>query len=99
MDFKKEIAKTLEKPTKLTKEEILSLLEVPPNQELGDYAFPCFNLSKSLKRSPLEIAKSLQTIKYPPTIKKIQAVGPYLNFFINKSNNNENKIFKIFIQN
>ncbi len=95
MDFKREIAKVLEKPTKLTQEEILGLLEVPPNTELGDYAFPCFNLSKSLKKSPIELAKSLQTIKYPITIKKIQAVGPYLNFFINKSTLAEETITKI----
>ena len=53
-----------------TREDIIELLkketnlddiplEKPPKPELGDYAFPCFSLSKQLKKSPAEIAKEL----------------------------------------
>jgi len=79
------IAKLLEKQTKLKKEEILSLLEIPPNQELGDFSFPCFKLASVLKKSPVEIAKNMaKEIKPKAEITKIEAKGPYINFFIER---------------
>ena len=76
MDFKKEIVKSLKKEIK---EEIN--LEVPPEPSLGDYAFPCFSLSKKLKKSPSEIALELKNKIKIPFIEKVTANGPYLNFF------------------
>ncbi len=80
-EFKQIIINLLKKKLKL--KEII--LEIPPNQEFGDYAFPCFSLAKIFKKSPIEIALQLEKIKLPKEIEKVQAVGPYLNFFINKS--------------
>ncbi len=60
-------------------------LEVPPNPELGDYAFPCFQLSKQFKKAPQQIAKEIAERFQPdPFIKEVRATGPYLNFFLNK---------------
>ncbi|MBU3940335.1 MAG: arginine--tRNA ligase [Nanoarchaeota archaeon] len=90
--FEQEIINLLKKETKL--KEIK--LEVPPDQSLGDFAFPCFQLSKKYKKNPIEIAKEL-TSKLKPTknIKEIKATGPYLNFFINKSKLTEDTIKQI----
>jgi len=90
--FEQEIIKLLKKETKL--KEIK--LEIPPDLNLGDYAFPCFQLSKQYKKNPVEIAKEL-TNKLKPTknIKDIKATGPYLNFFINKSKLTEDTIKQI----
>lgn len=83
--FKEGIIKLLSKETRLREQEIESLIEVPPNSELGDYAFPCFILSKKEKKSPDKIAEHLAgELKLPKEIEKIEAKGPYLNFFINK---------------
>ncbi|MFC1728108.1 arginine--tRNA ligase [Nanoarchaeota archaeon] len=61
-------------------------LEVPPDSSMGDYAFPCFALSKKFKKSPNEIAQDLaRKIKLSTLIKRIEIKGPYLNFFINKA--------------
>lgn len=64
--------------TNLTEEEILSLLEVPPKAEMGDAAFPCFSLAKSLKKAPVmiadEIAAGLQASGVDAT-----AAGAYVN--------------------
>ena len=79
MNIEKTIITLLKKHTKLKEVS----LEIPPDQKLGDYAFPCFELSKKLKKSPIEIAKWLENIKHSREIEKIIAVGPYLNFFIN----------------
>lgn len=79
MDFEKQLISVLKKETGL--KEIK--LELPPSSELGDYAFPCFELSKIKKKSPLLIAQELSTsIKKPIFISKLTANGPYLNFFL-----------------
>ncbi|MAE49350.1 arginine--tRNA ligase [Candidatus Pacearchaeota archaeon] len=82
--MKQMIIDLLAKETKLSKKEIENLLEVPPNPELGDYAFPCFALSKKLKKAPNKIAEDLAaTIKPPKEVERLETKGPYLNFFIN----------------
>lgn len=79
------IIQLLKKETKLGDKEIEKLLEIPPTPELGDYAFPCFILSKKEKKAPDKIAEHLaQKIKLPNEIEKIENKGPYLNFFLNK---------------
>lgn len=84
--MKEEIAKLLAKETSLREEEILSLLEAPASPELGDIAFPCFKLASILKKNPVQIAKELETkIKSIKGIEKIKAIGPYLNFFLEKT--------------
>ena len=81
-EFKEEIIKFLKKEAKLENAE----LEIPPNQEMGDFAFPCFALSKEWKKAPNEIAKELSQ-KFKPTqlVHEARAIGPYLNFFVNKN--------------
>ena len=57
----------------------------PPNVSFGDFAIGCFSLAKEFKKSPEEISKNLsEAIKPDEIIKEIQAVGPYVNFKINK---------------
>jgi len=84
--FREKIIQVLVKQTKLKKEEVADLIEVPPSLDMGDYAFPCFLLSKKLKKSPDKVAEQLaDKLKLPKDIEKVEVKGPYLNFFINKS--------------
>lgn len=92
MDFKHEIAKRIHEETKLGITEIESIIEIPPDHKLGDYAFPCFLLSKQLKKSPQNIALELQEKLTKINLKEdhkhfelIKNEGPYLNFFINRN--------------
>jgi arginyl-tRNA synthetase len=78
--FKKYVIKALEK-------EIgqfdVNLIEIPPISEFGDFSFPCFSLSKQLRKSPIEIAKELAIkLDKGKFIKKIEPFNAYLNFFI-----------------
>jgi arginyl-tRNA synthetase len=82
--MKKEIIKILSKETRLRPEQVEKLLETPPSDELGDFAFPCFILTKKEKKAPNEIAEMLAERLKIKNIEKIKASGPYLNFFINK---------------
>ena len=62
------------------------LLEVPQDSNNGDYAFPCFTLAREMKKSPAQIAQDLaSSFTLPKELEKIEARGPYLNFFVNRS--------------
>ena len=72
-------------------------LEIPPDSSLGDYAFPCFILAKTLKKNPVEIAKDLAgKIKVSGVVKEVKAVGPYINFFVDKTSVSSDVLSKIF---
>lgn len=67
------------------KEIFIPFIEHPPSISFGHYAFPCFSLSKELKKNPAQIAQELAQKFNPHSwIEKVQAQGPYLNFFLNK---------------
>jgi len=77
MKFKEQVISALAKATKLKKEQISELIEVPPDPKLGDLSLPCFKLSKQLKQDPKKIAANLAK-----KIKGAKATGPYINFFV-----------------
>ncbi|WP_211745864.1 arginine--tRNA ligase [Paenibacillus sp. Marseille-Q4541] len=78
------VAQILDLHLNLTVEEIENYLEHPPRPEMGDIAFPCFTLAKHLKKSPAVIAAELAaSIQHPEVT--VQAAGPYVNFFFNRS--------------
>lgn len=64
-----------------------SVLEVPPSQEMGDFAFPCFVLAKYFELSPQDIAVQVrEKIKdNQKAFTDIQTIGPYINFFVNRN--------------
>ena len=95
MDYKESIAKLLAKETKFDKDKIIELLEVPP-QGLGDYAFPCFILAKELKKNPLEISKEISSKIKEDFLEKVDAKGPYVNFFISKGDLSTSVLTNIF---
>ena len=66
--------------TELDATSIAQWLEYPPDPTLGDLAFPCFRLSKSLRRSPVQIASTLaQTLLSCECLVSAENVGGYLN--------------------
>ena len=67
-------------------EDLSALLEVPPDPSLGDYAFPCFKLSKALRMGPPMIAQKLAAAPHDERVARVQCVGGYLNFFFNREN-------------
>ena len=89
-NFKQIITKLINKITNIDEKELYSYIETPKDTKNGDYSFPCFRLAKELKKAPPVIAneikegieKELQEIN---EIEKIEVVGGYLNFFINKT--------------
>ena len=66
----------------LSASDVFAMLEYPPDKSMGDLALPCFRLSKSLRRSPVEIASKLAEAVKCDEFSSIEAAGGYLNFRI-----------------
>lgn len=78
--IKSEIAKTLADAVDIAPSDIEAMLEYPPDRAMGDVAFPCFRLSKQLRKAPNAIASDLAA-KLPESDKyTVSASGPYVNF-------------------
>ena len=77
------LAKDAYPSSTLTAEDVFAMLEYPPDVTMGDLALPCFRLSKTLRRSPMEIASTLAAGMTGEEFSDVQAVGGYLNFKIN----------------
>ncbi len=85
MDFKEQIADIIKCVTDLGKDEILSLIEIP-NNNMGDFAFPCFKLAKTMKKAPNVIACEIaEKIEKKDFIEDIKVVNAYINFYVNKT--------------
>lgn len=86
IDFKEIIAKSIAQITSIDINEIKDFIEVPKEQGNGDYAFPCFKLAKTLRKSPNMIADEIKSNidLSEEYIEKLEVVGGYLNFFVNK---------------
>lgn len=86
IDFKEQISKAIEKVINVDYTELETFIEEPKDQENGDYAFPCFRLAKELRKAPQMIAQEIsQNIEIDNKyVEKIDVVGGYLNFYINK---------------
>lgn len=83
-DYKSEIATELAKITSIEADRIYSLIEIPPQKEMGDYAFPCFSLAKTMRKSPVVIASEIaESLKGKLAfIQNIDANSGYLNLFV-----------------
>ena len=86
VNFKEEIAKLIEAQVEgLSHEEVLAMVEVPQDSKMGDYAFPCFKLAKTLRKAPPLIAKGIaEAIAENPLFEKVEQVNAYVNMFISK---------------
>ena len=86
IDFKSIIANEISKVVSINQDEIKKSIEKPKGTEKGDYAFPCFRLAKTLKKAPQAIATEIkENIQINENeITKVEVVGGYLNFFVNK---------------
>jgi len=98
LDFKEEIPKAIAKVTNMEEKQLREYIEIPPNSDLGDYAFPCFKLAKDLRKAPQAIAEDIKAnIEIDgKVIERIEIVGGYLNIYINKEALAENVLKEVY---
>lgn len=82
----------------LAVETIIDLLETPKNSSMGDIAFPAFSLAKVLRKAPQMIASDIAQAINPEKFEKVEAVGPYVNFFLNKEVISESVLAQVISQ-
>lgn len=68
--------------------EVTRLIEIPPEDKMGDFALPCFSVAKILHKNPSMIAEELketmQEVQGELGIEKLEVVNGYLNIFMNR---------------
>ena len=85
MDSVKTLASAIAPLCGVDESTLLDWIEIPKNTEMGDYAFPCFRLSKTMRKAPNVIAAELKDkLTVPAGFTGCEAVGGYLNFFTDK---------------
>lgn len=96
LDFKEKISEEISKITKIDKNELYEYIEMPSDNKMGDYAFPCFRLAKTMKKSPQIIANELKDdISLGNEFEKVEVVNGYINFFVNNKKLVENVLEEV----
>ena len=86
VNFKEEIAKIISGHIDgLSEQDIYNMIEIPQDSKMGDYAFPCFKLAKTLRKAPPMIASDIAAkIGDNSIFEKVEQVNAYVNMFISK---------------
>ena len=84
--------KELNPQCELTADDVSAMLEYPPDASMGDLALPCFKMSKSMRRSPIQIATALAEGFSDPSVAKVENVNGYLNFYLDNAYLGENVV-------
>ena len=86
MDFKAYVTDKIAELTGLDRTAASNAAETPPDEKMGDLAFPCFPLAKVMRKAPAAIAAELAE-KFPAggPVAKVEAAGGYLNFFFDRA--------------
>ena len=89
LEIKKEIAqniaqiiKNINSQAELGEQDILAMLEYPPDEKMGDIALPCFKLSRTLRMAPPKIAETVAESFSVQSVKKAEAVNGYFNIYL-----------------
>ncbi len=86
IDFKQQVAEAIKNNTEgLEISDIKAMIEIPPNSDMGDFAFPCFKLAKTMRKAPNLIAEGIAAALTDSQIfEKVENKGGYVNFFLDK---------------
>lgn len=96
MEYQVQIGKALAPLCGLEAQTLSEWVEVPKNAEMGDFAFPCFRLAKTMRMAPPAIAASLQEkLTLPDGFSRVEAVAGYLNFFVDRNSRAQTVLFRV----
>lgn len=86
INYKKSIAEILGPLVEgLSADEIEQMIEIPADEKMGDYAFPCFRLAKLMRKAPPLIAEQITAaIPQDGLFEKVENVNAYINFYLSR---------------
>lgn len=86
MDFKEYVIDKLTEVTELDRAAVSGAVEIPPEEKMGDLAFPCFILARTMRKAPPLIAKEIaEKFADDSVLDRCEAAGGYVNFFFNRA--------------
>lgn len=66
--------------------DVASLIEIPTDEKMGDYAFPCFRLAKEFRKAPDAIAAEIaEKLQKNPMFESVENVNAYVNIKIKRT--------------
>ena len=81
----------------LSRDDVFGMLEYPPDKTMGDVALPCFRLSKTLRKSPVQIAETIAAAIKCEEFSSVTAVNGYLNFKIDGTAFSKRVVGDVFV--
>lgn len=87
IDFKNVIAQSVyDEALGLSIDELKAMIEIPADETMGDFAFPCFKFAKVLRKAPQMIAADVAAkVSGNECFEKVEQVNAYVNFFIDRA--------------
>ena len=87
MNYKEQLSALLSEKTGLEQSQLASMLEVPPDMAMGDFALPCFKLAKTMRKAPPMIAQEISASlsELPDWLERVEIAGGSLNFFLSRA--------------
>lgn len=100
MDFKEKVAELFSSvENDMNTDEVIQMIEIPPNQDMGDYAVPCFKLAKKYRKAPAQIASEIAgKMEKAEEFERIESAGPYVNFFVDKAHFAEKILKQAYVE-
>ncbi len=84
-DYRSAIAGSIAKAAGIDEETVLDMIEIPQDEKMGDFAFPCFKLARIFRKAPQLIAAELaERIADEPMFERVEPAGAYLDMFISR---------------
>jgi arginyl-tRNA synthetase len=87
--FKEQVSELISRSIGVDSAEIFSMLSFPPQADMGDVAFPCFRLAKTMSKPPKDVSTEIcqkisSNLDKDSLIGSVKSFGPYVNFFLDK---------------
>jgi len=100
IDYRQMIAKIIAPSAGgLADDEIRGMVEIPSDSKMGDYAFPCFRLAKTMRKAPHMIAKDIaEKIAENGAFAKVENVNGYVNMFMNREHFMKNLLHEAMLK-
>ena len=79
------VAQAISDVSGLEPDRVAEDIEIPPEVDMGDYAYPCFALASERGESPVSIASDMADALDDAGFESVRSQGPYVNIVLHPS--------------